>query len=105
MKHRTRSLLLLALLTVACGDRSREPSASLSVAGAPRGGDDRGYARAPEPRTFGFPADHGPHPEFRTEWWYYTGNLATAEGRRVGVQLTFFRSALAPARAARGPPL
>ncbi|HJX28469.1 MAG TPA: lipocalin-like domain-containing protein [Thermoanaerobaculia bacterium] len=102
MKHRTRSLLLLALLTVACGDRSREPSASLSVAGALRGGDDRGYARATEPRTFGFPADHGPHPEFRTEWWYYTGNLATAEGRRFGFQLTFFRSALAPEMPERG---
>jgi predicted secreted hydrolase len=95
------ALLLFALLT-ACGDRAREPSASLSVAGALRGGDDRGYARAMEPRTFSFPADHGPHPEFRTEWWYYTGNLATAEGRRFGFQLTFFRSALAPEMPERG---
>jgi predicted secreted hydrolase len=48
------------------------------------------------PREFRFPEDHGPHPGFRTEWWYYTGNLATREGRRFGFQLTFFRSALAP---------
>lgn len=57
-------------------------------------GDDAGYARAFEPRAFSFPADHGPHPTFKTEWWYYTGNLHTADGRRFGFQLTFFRSAL-----------
>jgi predicted secreted hydrolase len=89
-------LASLALLPTACRDTAREPSASLSVAGALRAADDRGYARALEPRAFSFPADHGPHPDFRTEWWYYTGNLATAEGRRFGFQLTFFRSALAP---------
>ncbi|HEV2847285.1 MAG TPA: lipocalin-like domain-containing protein, partial [Thermoanaerobaculia bacterium] len=72
-----------------------------SVAGALRSGNDQGYARALEPRQFSFPADHGPHPEFRTEWWYYTGNLETAEGRRFGFQLTFFRSALAPEMPAR----
>ena len=99
---RRRATLLLALLAISCGDRSREPSASLSVAGALRGGSDQGYARATELRTFSFPEDHGPHPEFRTEWWYYTGNLATAEGRRFGFQLTFFRSALAPEMPERG---
>ena len=72
------------------------PKASLSVAGALRGENTAGYARAIEPREFRFPEDHGPHPEFRTEWWYYTGNLSTREGRRFGFQLTFFRSALAP---------
>ncbi len=40
-----------------------------------------------------FPADHGPHPEFRQEWWYFTGNVATTSGRRFGFQLTFFRFA------------
>ncbi|HVS00247.1 MAG TPA: lipocalin-like domain-containing protein [Thermoanaerobaculia bacterium] len=97
--------IAILLLVVALGaavwalarpDRRGEPSASLSVAEALRGDDARGYARAVEPRDFSFPADHGPHPEFRTEWWYYTGNLATREGRRFGFQLTFFRSALAP---------
>jgi predicted secreted hydrolase len=47
-----------------------------------------------EPRPFTFPADHGPHPEFRTEWWYFTGNLTAEDGREFGYQLTFFRSAL-----------
>jgi predicted secreted hydrolase len=59
--------------------------------------DDRaGFTRALAPRPLSFPADHGAHPDFRTEWWYYTGNLSTAAGRRVGFQLTFFRIALAP---------
>jgi len=38
-----------------------------------------------------FPRDHGSHDDFRTEWWYYTGHLATKNGRRFGYQLTFFR--------------
>ncbi len=58
--------------------------------------DDTLYARAVAPRPFAFPADHGPHPEFRTEWWYFTGNLAAADGRAFGYQLTFFRQAVAP---------
>jgi predicted secreted hydrolase len=49
-----------------------------------------------EPRELIFPRDHGPHPGFRTEWWYYTGNLSTPENRRFGYQLTFFRRAVLP---------
>ena len=43
---------------------------------------------------FEFPRDHFNHPDFQTEWWYYTGNLRTAEGRRFGFELTFFRQAV-----------
>lgn len=39
-----------------------------------------------------FPADHGAHPKFRTEWWYVTGWLTAAGGEQLGFQLTFFRS-------------
>lgn len=46
--------------------------------------------------TFEFPRDHGSHPEYKTEWWYYTGHLTTAAGRRYGFELTFFRVALTP---------
>lgn len=58
--------------------------------------DRAGFARAMAPRPLSFPEDHGPHPDFRTEWWYYTGNLKTPTGRHLGFQLTFFRVALAP---------
>jgi predicted secreted hydrolase len=56
-----------------------------------------GFTRAMGPRAFEFPADHGPHLDYQTEWWYYTGNLEAADGRHFGYQLTFFRSALLPA--------
>lgn len=59
--------------------------------------DDReGYASASEPRSFRFPADHGPHPDFRNEWWYLTGNLDGHGGERFGFELTIFRFAVAP---------
>ena len=58
------------------------------------------YEPVAGPVELGFPRDHGPHPDFRNEWWYLTGNLRDADGRRFGYQLTFFRRALTP-RAAR----
>lgn len=42
--------------------------------------------------TLRFPVDHGAHPQFRTEWWYVTGFLRTADGRDLGFQVTFFRT-------------
>jgi len=50
------------------------------------------YPRVEPGRTFSFPADHGAHPGFRTEWWYITGWLRTADARDLGFQATFFRS-------------
>jgi len=55
-----------------------------------------GYAQVLQPREFEFPLDHGPHPEYRQEWWYVTGNLDASDGERFGFELTFFRFALAP---------
>lgn len=40
-----------------------------------------------------FPKDHFDHPQFQTEWWYYTGNVRAADGHRFGFELTFFRQA------------
>jgi predicted secreted hydrolase len=66
--------------------------------------DPAGFARATAIQEYHLPEDHGPHLEYQTEWWYYTGNLAAADGRRFGFQLTFFRRGLAPGRVA-GPGL
>lgn len=57
--------------------------------------DDKGFARALKPREFKFPADHGAHNSYRTEWWYFTGNLKNSCDRKFGYELTFFRFALA----------
>jgi predicted secreted hydrolase len=40
---------------------------------------------------YNFPRDHFNHPDFQTEWWYYTGNVKSADGHRFGFELTFFR--------------
>lgn len=45
------------------------------------------------PATLSFPRDFGAHPDFRTEWWYVTGWLDTPDGKPLGFQVTFFRSA------------
>jgi predicted secreted hydrolase len=44
-----------------------------------------------------FPRDHGPHRDFKTEWWYFTGNVFDPEGNRFGYELTFFRQGITPA--------
>jgi len=64
-----------------------------------------GWSQAPSPKpqapspwtpaaagyVFSFPRDHAAHPDKKIEWWYYTGNVKTADGRRFGYQVTFFR--------------
>jgi predicted secreted hydrolase len=50
-----------------------------------------GWRQAIGPWKWVFPRDHGSHPEFRTEWWYFTGNLTDPSKNRFGYQLTFFR--------------
>ncbi len=72
------------------------PDERLTVGETLGGDQDAGFALALEPREFVFPREHGPHPGFKTEWWYYTGNLQNEQGRRFGYQLTFFRIALRP---------
>jgi len=72
------------------------PLASANVVAALSGPVDGSFARAFEPVEFIFPADHGPHDDYATEWWYYTGNLTGDDGGEYGYQLTFFRSALRP---------
>ncbi len=52
------------------------------------------YQLALPGRKMTFPADHYSHPNFKTEWWYYTGHLETDSGKRYGYQVTFFRFGL-----------
>ncbi len=84
---------VLSIWLVNRADESPEPSLSLSAA---LSADTTGYERARGPRPFQFPQDHGAHPDFRTEWWYYTGNVQTEAGRHFGYQFTIFRTALTP---------
>lgn len=61
-----------------------------------------GFPLVTEQRAFRFPEDHGPHEEFRNEWWYVTGNVDSDDGERIGFELTFFRFALTPRQASAG---
>ena len=80
------------------------PSALEVLRGSSSGGAaNEGFARALTVRAFEFPRDHGPHPQFRHEWWYWTGHLEAANGARFGFELTFFRIALAPPAAGGSP--
>ncbi len=49
------------------------------------------YQQALPGYQYEFPRDHFDHPDYKTEWWYYTGNLKAADGHRFGFELTFFR--------------
>src|SRR3954447_26835903 len=60
------------------------------------GTDAEGFAAVTPGKAFSFPADHGPHPDFRIEWWYVTANLKDSNGLAHGVQWTLFRQALKP---------
>lgn len=54
----------------------------------------KGFASVVAGRKLVFPIDHGPHPDFRIEWWYVTANLADANGAAYGAQWTLFRQAM-----------
>jgi predicted secreted hydrolase len=85
----------LALL----GLKSRRAAAQ-GFAGLGTSADD--YAKVTPGRAFAFPADHGPHPDSRIEWWYVTANLVDSGGAAYGAQWTLFRQALAPGAGEEG---
>ena len=66
----------------------------LAVLLAGGAGAGEGFEMPRPGRVWSFPRDHGAHPEFKTEWWYYVGHLKAASGESFGYQLTFFRVAL-----------
>jgi predicted secreted hydrolase len=66
------------------------------VTGRAGGAQGQAFAIARAPYHFRFPRDHAAHPQYRSEWWYYTGHLAARDGRRFGYEATFFRIALRP---------
>jgi predicted secreted hydrolase len=76
--------------------RPAEPGVASRLVGISQNESVDAFERVLGPRELVFPADHGPHPDFLTEWWYYTGNLQADDGRRFGYQLTFFRRAVLP---------
>jgi predicted secreted hydrolase len=62
-----------------------------------------GWRKATSGYKFAFPRDHASHPDYKLEWWYYTGNVSAKDGRSFGYQVTFFRLGVrqAPANSSR----
>ena len=78
---------LAALLSSGCGGATPEEANDFAILA--QGAD--GYAQAGPGRALVFPRDHGPHPDYRFEWWYLTANLKDPDGRHFGAQWTLFR--------------
>jgi predicted secreted hydrolase len=70
----------------------RRPALAQGFAGLGIEGD--GFAAVTPGKVFAFPADHGPHPDYRIEWWYVTANLSDSAGTAYGAQWTLFRQAM-----------
>ncbi|WP_036551319.1 lipocalin-like domain-containing protein [Neptunomonas japonica] len=101
--------VLCLLLLVACGPASESKSESgnsadslTDVSGGDRAGfaglgtSSKGYTHASSTTSISFPEDHGPHPDFRIEWWYLTANLENENREPMGIQWTLFRQAQQP---------
>lgn len=98
MRCRGIALLICVATLTGCSPAGEEPAAPATDTlrtelGGPAHPD---FARASGRRDFEFPRDHGPHPAYRNEWWYITGNVEDTGGARLGFHVTFFRIALTP---------
>jgi predicted secreted hydrolase len=88
--------IVLLLAAAGCAPAASGQLASANVVAALSGEADAAFARAYAPMPLTFPQDHGAHPDYQTEWWYFTGNLQDEQGENYGYQFTIFRSALTP---------
>lgn len=88
-------IFVLALLTREYQQSFRLASSAIDISGVLSDDTETSdFLRALKPIKFTFPVDHGSHPRFQTEWWYFTGNLKDEKNNHFGYQLTFFRRAL-----------
>src|SRR5258706_1504589 len=88
-------LLIASMLWLpACAPSIQVPDVAATAGSPPT--IEPGFIAADGSRALTFPEDFGGHPDFRAEWWYYTGNLQTSQGRHFGFELTVFRVGLLP---------
>ncbi len=88
--------ILLSVISLSgCKDKiNSERDKSINLSKAMGEVKDENFEKAIDKREFKFPNDHGPHPGFRTEWWYFTGNLISPDNKKFGYQFTIFRTSL-----------
>lgn len=92
-----RFCLVLCLIVLAGCQKTPATATGLDLGDILGGQDTDGFERAFKRREFQFPQDHAAHETFRNEWWYLTGNVSDGAERKFGYQVTFFRTAIAPA--------
>lgn len=102
MRSRALAVALAAVLWPVAAQEHGKP-ARRADAGEHRSSITTEYRVALPGYIYRFPRDHFNHPEFRTEWWYYTGNLRSRDGRGFGFELTFFRHAVSRQPAPASP--
>jgi predicted secreted hydrolase len=89
-------LLIISISACDSSDQDKLQTSSLSVSRVMSSTPDPGFSRADKVRNFEFPQDHAAHPDYATEWWYFTGNLKSTTNEQLGYQLTLFRIGLSP---------
>ena len=88
-------ILISLILSTGCKEHiNTERDKGINLSKAMGEVKDGNFDKAIEKRKFIFPEDHGPHPGFRTEWWYFTGNLTSSDNKKFGYQFTIFRTSL-----------
>lgn len=99
MKHviaRSKTWIALLALAMTLGSCTKslqkEPRKTKADLSKYLSGDTDGFKKASQIRKFKFPEDHSAHPDYKTEWWYFTGNLDSESDKHYGYQLTIFRS-------------
>ena len=89
--------MLITVIFYSCSEKKAlNQKESFTVSNTLGSADTTGFEKAVNERKFVFPFDNGAHHSFRTEWWYFTGNLSTKEGKNFGYQFTIFRNAISP---------
>src|SRR5215213_583350 len=95
MRRRNHLITLLSILLLLGQQAWTRGSDSQLQTSKSSSSNDAGWSEAESDYDYSFPRDYASHEPYALEWWYYTGNLATREGRRFGYQLTFFRVGVA----------
>lgn len=87
-------VLIVSFAFISCGKKESIKENEISLSKVMGNKVEGNFKKAVDKIKFEFPSDLGSHPEFRTEWWYYTGNLTGENGEEFGYQFTIFRTAL-----------
>jgi RND superfamily putative drug exporter len=85
------TLVVVAALLIGACSPGGAMLANPTAAARPITTPTPGPSRQPDPQPVVFPRDEGPHARL-TEWWYDTGHLVTAAGRRFGFEFVIFRA-------------